>query len=194
MSVGVGVHHPRDGQEERTQTHCKETEEGKTYTHLGLSTEVMERWEDYHQNLTKYIQEEMQKVDVTSNPHGAYTMKVLAQMCAERFQVEEQMREMRAQETEEAQKEEEFLTTRTVPAVEVYEELELWRESIEKEYNQLVKETKAVVQLTRRQLLDLTEKRGETIETLPAKMVFTNKSPHWVAKKPGSALWKLCTR
>ena len=176
MSVGVGVHHPRDGQEERTQTHCKETEEGKTYTHLGLSTEVMERWGDYHQNLTKYIQEEMQKVDVTSEAGGAYTMKVLAQMCAERFQVEEQMREMRAQETEEAQKEEEFLTTRTVPAVEVYEELELWRESIEKEYNQLVKETKAVVQLTRRQLLDLAEKRGETIETLPAKMVFTRKA------------------
>ncbi len=86
------------------------------------------------------------------------------------------MREMRAQETEEAQKAEEFLTTRTVPAVEVHEELELWRESIEKEYNQLVKETKAVVRLTRRQLLDLAGKPGETIETLPAKMVFTRKA------------------
>ena len=171
---GVGVRHPIDGQEERTQTHCKETEEGKTYAHLDQSTEVMERWEEYHQNITEYIQEEVQKVDVTSEERGAYTMKV-AQMCTERFQVEEQMREMRAQENAEAQQAEEFLTTRTVPAVEVYGELELWRESIEKEYNQLVKETKAVVQMTRRQLLDLAEPRGATIETLPAKMVFTRK-------------------
>ena len=103
-------------------------------------------------------------------------MKVLAQMCTERFQVEEQMREMRAQENEEAQQLEEFLTTRTVPAAEVYGELELWRESIEKEYNQLVNETKAVIQMTRKQLLDLAETRGETIETLPAKMVFTRKA------------------
>ena len=152
----VGVRHPIDG--------------------LDQSTEVMERWEEYHQNITEYIQEEMQKADVTSEEGGAYTMKALAQMSTERFQVEEQMREMRAQENEEAQQAEEFLTTRTVPAVEVYGELELWRESIEKEYNQLVKETKAVFQMTRRQLLDLAETRGETIETLPAKMVFTRKA------------------
>ncbi len=50
--VDVEVCHPTDGQEERTQTHCKETEEGKTYTHLDQSTEVMERWAEYHQNIT----------------------------------------------------------------------------------------------------------------------------------------------
>ena len=125
MDVDFGVCHPIDGQEERTQTHCEETEEGKTYTHLDQSTEVMERWEEYHRNITEYIQEEMQMVDVTSEEGGAYTMKVLAQVCTERFQVEEQMREMRAQENEEAQQLEEFLTTRTVPAAEVYGELEL---------------------------------------------------------------------
>ena len=180
LKVDVDICHSIDGQEERTQTHCKETEEEKTYTHLDRSTEaaddVMERWEEYHRNITEYIQEEMQKVDVTSEEGGAYTMKVLAQMCTERFQAEEQMREVRARENEEAQQLEEFLTTRTVPAAEVYGELEMWRESIEKEYNQLVNETKAVIQMTRKQLLELAEKRGETIETLPAKMVFTRKA------------------
>ena len=101
---------------------------------------------------------------------------LIAQMCTERVQVEEQMREMRAQENAEVRQAEEFLTTRTVPAAEVYGELELWRESIEKEYSQLVTETKAVVQMTAKQLLDLAETRGATTGPLPAKMVFARKA------------------
>ena len=77
-----GKHHPKGGQEDRTQTSCKETERGETHTHLDQSTEAMETWEAYHQNITESVQDEMQKVD----------------MCGERFQVEEKMRELRAQE------------------------------------------------------------------------------------------------
>ena len=79
LKVDVDICHSIDGQEERSQTHCKETEEGKTYTHLDWSTEaadVMERWEEYHRNITEYIQEEMQKVDVSSEEGGAYTYDV----------------------------------------------------------------------------------------------------------------------
>ena len=72
--------------------------------------------------------------------------------------------------------EKEFLVTKTIGAQEVWDNLEDWKPSIQKEYDQLIHNKKAVRQITREELRELDQTSGLPIELLPGKMVHTRKA------------------
>lgn len=70
----------------------------------------------------------------------------------------------------------EFLTTKTVGNKEVWNNLEDWKPSIQKEHDQLVHQKKAVIQVSREQLRRLASEKKVPIELLPGKTVHTRKA------------------
>ena len=123
--------------------------------------------------VTGYIKEELELLDITDEMATA-SLPGLATMCMERFNAEEALRELQVQEDKDLQ--EEFLVTRTVGNQEVQSELDLWRPAIEKEWKSLTEETGAVRQITKQDLRRLAEEKGQAVELLPSKMVFTRKA------------------
>lgn len=66
--------------------------------------------------------------------------------------------------------------TRTFGHKQVMDELDLWKPAIQAEYDQLVKNKKAVVQKKKVDVLKQAEECQMELEVLPAKMVYTRKA------------------
>ena len=84
----------------------------------------------------------------------------------------------------------EFLVTKTIGNKEVWETLPMWEESIRAEYDQLVNQKRAVVQITQQQLRERAAAAGVEIELLPGKMVH-QKGPHRRVPEQSCHLWEL---
>eukprot|EP00438_Fugacium_kawagutii_P032909 Skav221774 [mRNA] locus=scaffold2426:73054:81328:- [translate_table: standard] len=128
-------------------------------------------------NLHHLIEDELQRLDGV-HEEQAWCLPVISQMMRDKNDIEDRLlQQMRvAQDQVEHALETEFLVTKTISNKEVWSQLEDRRESIVKEYDQLVHQKKAVVQMTRQQLNQLAQQRGLPIELLPGKTVHTRKS------------------
>eukprot|EP00438_Fugacium_kawagutii_P021543 Skav211544 [mRNA] locus=scaffold5431:11157:19385:- [translate_table: standard] len=128
-------------------------------------------------NLHHLIEDELQRLDGV-HEEQAWCLPVISQMMHDKNDIEDRLlQQMRvAQDKMENALETEFLVTKTISNKEVWSQLESWRESIVKEYDQLVHQKRAVVQMTRQQLNQLAQQRGLPIELLPGKTVHTRKS------------------
>ena len=134
---------------------------------------LRDQWQEFHGVVTDYIKEELELLDITDEMATA-SLPGLATMCVERFNAEQALRELQVQEDKDLQ--EEFLVTRTVGNQEVQSELDLWKPAIEKEWKSLTEETGAVRQISKQELRRLAEEKGQAVELLPSKMVFTRKA------------------
>eukprot|EP00435_Cladocopium_sp_Y103_P014795 s1755_g3.t1 len=130
-----------------------------------------------HQNISEYIQLEMQKLDAASSEQSLW-LPAVTEALNEKASLERQLRQMQCLDEQEAEKhlEQEFLVTRTVGNSEVWNDLSAWEPSIRKEFDELVVRKQAVQQVTKKELQRLSAEKGVPIELLPAKMVFTRKS------------------
>eukprot|EP00438_Fugacium_kawagutii_P036614 Skav217824 [mRNA] locus=scaffold889:271892:280114:- [translate_table: standard] len=128
------------------------------------------------ENLHHYIQDEMEKIDGTNAEQG-WCMPMLNEAILKKAHIEEQlMEEVRENPTGDVETSSDFLVTRTVSNKEVWSNIDDWKESVIKEYNQLVVNKQAVRQVTKDQLNQMAEEQGLPIELLPAKTVHVRKS------------------
>ena len=128
-----------------------------------------------HCNVTEYIKEEMNLVDATSTDQTLW-IPTLNQAMLNRVTLENQLCAMNEATALEDKVAEEFLVTKTIGNKEVWETLPMWEESIRAEYDQLVNQKRAVVQITQQQLRERAAAAGVEIELLPGKMVHTRKA------------------
>eukprot|EP00438_Fugacium_kawagutii_P007554 Skav217693 [mRNA] locus=scaffold1925:59391:64646:+ [translate_table: standard] len=128
-------------------------------------------------NLHHLIEQELQRIDGTQAEQG-WCLPVVSEQMKLKQDIEDRLlRQMRAtQDKVEKDLETEFLVTKTISNKEVWSYIEDWRESIVKEYDQLVNQKKAVTQMSRQDLNQLAQRRGLPIELLPGKTVHTRKS------------------
>ena len=128
-----------------------------------------------HCNVTDYIREELNMVDATSLDQTLW-MPTLNQAMLNRVALEDQLCALEEETAVENKVAEEFLVTKTISNKEVWDALPDWEPSIKAEYDQLVNQKKAVIQMTQQQLRDKAEAAGVEIELLPGKMVHTRKA------------------
>ena len=128
-----------------------------------------------HCNVTDYIREEMMLVDATSLDQTLW-MPTLNQAMVNRVALEDQLCALEEVTAVENKVAEEFLVTKTISNKEVWDALSSWEPSIRAEYDQLVNQKKAVVQMSQKQLRDRAAEAGVEIELLPGKMVHTRKA------------------
>ena len=130
-----------------------------------------------HHNMHQLVQEEMAKIDATTVDQ-AWNMPVLSEVLMRKLAIEEELHQLRDGKAEQAQQaiENQFLVTKTIGSKEVWEALADWEPSIKAEYDQLVHQKKAVVQITQQQLRERAAAAGVEIELLPGKMVHTRKA------------------
>lgn len=100
-----------------------------------------------HQETSKVLSEECTLVD-DMDPEQAACVPALAMLANQKFDLEQQLRTL---DVEKRQKEEEenFLVTKTIPTEQVYKEWDEWKHAMMSEYQSIVKEKKAVRQVTR---------------------------------------------
>lgn len=130
-----------------------------------------------HGNLSELVNEEMSMVDATTADQ-AWWLPVLSEVLVKKVAVEEELHQLEQHKEEAATKaiENQFLVTKTVSNKEVWESLADWEPSIRAEYDQLVHQKKAVIQMSQQQLRERAAKAGVEIELLPVKMVHTRKA------------------
>ena len=123
------------------------------------------------------VQEEMAKIDAV-DVEQAWYMPVLSEVLVKKLAIEEELYQIEdgKAEAEQHAAENQFLVTRTISSKEVWNSLDCWEESIRAEYDQLVVQKKAVVQVTQQQLRERAAAAGVEIELLPGKMVHTRKA------------------
>eukprot|EP00438_Fugacium_kawagutii_P026282 Skav208236 [mRNA] locus=scaffold2601:200137:204873:+ [translate_table: standard] len=132
-----------------------------------------------HENLHHFIQDELERIDGTQLEQ-AWSMEAVNEAIMKKAHIEDTLLDhMRTEDapTELVNQEvEEFNITKTISNKEVWENLESWRPSVEKEYNQLVVNKKAVKQMKRQDLNKLAAERQLPIELLPGKAVHVRKA------------------
>eukprot|EP00438_Fugacium_kawagutii_P007098 Skav200526 [mRNA] locus=scaffold2291:63661:70974:+ [translate_table: standard] len=138
---------------------------------------------DVQARLHHFIQDELELLDATTEEQG-WCLQVVKEQVESKLRIEEALlKQMRAEDQAREQAvETEFLVTKTVSNREVWADIDAWRESIVKEYEQLTKNKQAVRQVPRSELHRLAQERGLPIELLPSKTVHTRKA--------GSGLYK----
>ena len=73
------------------------------------------------------------------------------------------------------EEQEDVLRTKIVSQKQLMEEHELWREAIQKELDQLLKDREALRKVTKQQVEDLQRRSGKGIDLVPSKLVVTLK-------------------
>eukprot|EP00438_Fugacium_kawagutii_P019078 Skav200865 [mRNA] locus=scaffold3214:128100:133379:+ [translate_table: standard] len=130
-------------------------------------------------NLHHYIQDELERIDGTQMEQ-AWCMEAINEAIMKKAHIEEvllaQMRDDLNEPVINENQEGDFNITKTISNKEVWDNLELWRPSVEKEYNQLVIEKKAVRQMKRQDLNHLAAEKNLPIELLPGKSVHVRKA------------------
>ena len=151
--------------------------EGAPNTWAGGSHPGAHALRSMHGHLADFVLEELEHVDVTS-PEQALWMPILSQAILKKAALEEALQQHSEGEQEQVldQVAQEFLVTKTISNKDVWDNLEDWAPSIEAEFNQLVHSKKAVVPITKEQLLQKAQDEGREIEILPSKMVFARKA------------------
>ena len=126
-----------------------------------------------HQETSKVLSEECTLVD-DMDPEQAACVPALAMLANQKFDLEQQLRTL---DVEKRQKEEEenFLVTKTIPTEQVYKEWDEWKQAMMSEYQSIVKEKKAVRQVTRAEAQKMAQDGDLKYEELPSKVVFTRK-------------------
>ena len=130
-----------------------------------------------HGNLSELVQEELGMVDATTIEQ-AWCLPVLSEALIKKVAVEEELHQLERDTVDKETKalEKQFLVTKTVSNKEVWDSLSDWEPSIRAEYDQLVHQKKAVVQMSQQQLRQKAAQAGVEIELLPGKMVHTRKA------------------
>ena len=130
-----------------------------------------EHYESLHNNLSEYILEEMEKLDI-----GDATAQAILPVVTEAIQakngLEMKLRRLAAEEEKVVQ--EQFLMTKVVGTEEVMSEIREWIPALKDELDSLTG-SGSIKRVRRSQLEELAQ--GRPIEVLPSKMAFTRKAP-----------------